>query len=89
MPWGNTEILASCPVQDAKLLEPMKALGCDTMHCNKSLLGKSDVVVLAVKPNVSAYHDYVHIHDISKGTFGGEIIFNISFSPKSRSSLWF
>ena len=83
MPWGNTEILASCPVQDAKLLEPMKALGCDTMHCNKSLLGKSDVVVLAVKPNVSAYHD------ISKGTFEGEIIFNISFSPKSRSSLWF
>lgn len=52
MPWGNTEILASCPVQDAKLLEPMKALGCDTMHCNKSLLGKSDVVVLAVKPNI-------------------------------------
>ena len=27
-------------------------MGCDTTHCNTTLVSKSDVVVLAVKPNV-------------------------------------
>jgi pyrroline-5-carboxylate reductase len=47
-----TSITASCPEQDKHLLEDFVKLGCNTTHCNKSLVAESDVVILAVKPNV-------------------------------------
>ena len=34
------------------LIDGMKQLGCSGMHCNKTLVGESDVVVIAVKPHI-------------------------------------
>lgn len=49
---GAADLTASCPKEDAALLEPIKALGGQTTHDNHELVAKSDVVILAVKPFV-------------------------------------
>lgn len=49
-----SHVAASCPEQDKHLLEDFEQMGCKTTHCNSTLVSKSDVVVLAVKPNVVA-----------------------------------
>lgn len=44
------DLSASCPLADAELLKPIKDLGCFTLHDNKELVTKSDIVIMAVKP---------------------------------------
>lgn len=46
------ELVASCPVEDEFCLEGFKNLGCGTTHKNNEVVERSDVVVVAVKPNV-------------------------------------
>ncbi len=46
------DLCASCPPQDEVLLEPFRKMGASVTHQNKDLVDKSDVVILAVKPNV-------------------------------------
>ena len=45
-------ITASCPANDAFLLDDIRAMGCGTTHSNKDLVANSDLVMLAVKPAV-------------------------------------
>lgn len=47
-----SHVSASCPIADKHLLEHMKQMGCQTFHCNKELMECSDVVILAVKPQI-------------------------------------
>ena len=49
---NSADLLASCPVQDSQLLEPIKELGGTTTHDNLHVVDNSDVVILAVKPLV-------------------------------------
>ena len=49
---GSKMITASCPVNDAFLLDDIRAMGCGTTHSNKDLVANSDLVMLAVKPAV-------------------------------------
>ena len=52
LPTGSKTISASCPPQDAFLLDEIKQLGCNTMHSNEDLVNTSDVIMLAVKPSI-------------------------------------
>ena len=52
LPTGAQTISASCPPQDARLLDDMKEIGCNTMHSNEDLVNGSDVILLAVKPTI-------------------------------------
>ena len=52
LPSGAKAISASCPPGDACLLDEIKEMGCNTMHCNQELVNGSDVILLAVKPSV-------------------------------------
>jgi len=52
LPQGSKMISASCPVNDAPLLEEMGSMGCTTMHSNKQLVRDNDVILVAVKPGV-------------------------------------
>ena len=52
LPTGSKTISASCPPQDASLLDEIKELGCNTMHSNEDLVSTSDVIMLAVKPSI-------------------------------------
>ena len=45
-------LTASCPPQDADLLQSIKDLGCETTHDNLELVSNSDLVILAVKPMI-------------------------------------
>ena len=45
-------MIASVPEKDAKLLEPLAGLGCQTTHDNMEAANFADVVVLGVKPGV-------------------------------------
>merc|ERR1719341_1132330 len=44
--------MASVPEKDAKLLQPLAGLGCQTTHDNTEAASFADVVVLGVKPGV-------------------------------------
>lgn len=44
------DLSASCPQADAELLKPIKELGGFTLHDNKELVTKSNVIIIAVKP---------------------------------------
>jgi len=48
------DLMASCPPQDANLLDPIKELGCTTSHDNLEVVSNSDIVILAVKPAIIA-----------------------------------
>ena len=52
LPTGPKTITASCPPQDAFLLEDIREMGCNTMHSNEDLVNTSDVIMLAVKPSI-------------------------------------
>ena len=52
LPSGAKTISASCPPGDVCLLDDIRDMGCNTMHCNQDLVDGSDVVLLAVKPSV-------------------------------------
>jgi len=52
LPQGSKMITASCPANDAFLLDDIRAMGCGTTHSNKDLVANSDLVMLAVKPAV-------------------------------------
>ena len=45
-------ITASCPPNDACLLDDIRSMGCGATHSNKELVANSDLVLLAVKPAV-------------------------------------
>ena len=45
-------MLASVPEQDSTLLDPLRALGCETTHNNLDTVHNSDVILLGVKPFV-------------------------------------
>ncbi|XP_071451457.1 uncharacterized protein [Hetaerina americana] len=45
-------VIASSPPQDQVFLDAFKALGCEITNNNEKVVKESDVVVLAVKPNV-------------------------------------
>ena len=49
---ASAQISASCPKSDAHLLETFDSLGARTMHSNQELVDSSDVLLVAVKPNV-------------------------------------
>lgn len=49
---SSKQIFASCPVADSYLLDGFKNLGCQTLHDNKELVDSTDIVILAVKPNI-------------------------------------
>jgi len=49
---GADQVVASVPEQDDLLLEPLRALGCQTTHDNLEAVRESDVVLLGVKPHV-------------------------------------
>ena len=42
-------------MSDSHLLEGFRDLGCQTLHDNKELINNSDMVILAVKPNIVPY----------------------------------
>ena len=52
LPTGPKAISASCPPFDACLLDDIRDMGCNTMHCNQDLVNGSDVILLAVKPSI-------------------------------------
>ena len=52
LPAGAKTISASCPPGDVCLLDDIKDMGCNTMHCNQDLVNGSDVILLAVKPSI-------------------------------------
>lgn len=47
-----TQVLASVPVQDSALLEPLTSLGCAGTNDNLEVANWAEVVLLGVKPNV-------------------------------------
>jgi len=48
----KSEIFASAPKSDIQSVEEFRKLGCRVVHDNREILDKSDVVILAVKPQV-------------------------------------
>ena len=49
---NSADLMASCPIQDSHLLEPINELGGKTTQDNLHVVDNSDVVILAVKPLV-------------------------------------
>lgn len=47
---NSSHLMASCPVQDSQLLEPIRELGGITTNDNLYVVDNSDVVIMAVKP---------------------------------------
>ena len=64
----SADLMASCPIQDNHLLDSFKNLGCETTNDNRELVAFSDVIILAVKPNIipKVLKDIQVTNDVSK-----------------------
>jgi len=49
---SSTQITASCPPADAALLADFSQFGARTTHDNIKVAAESDILMLAVKPNI-------------------------------------